>query len=121
MVSCKEEKQVTNLETGKYRATLQVNDTLNLPFNFEVVNDSTLKIFNAEEVIAVNEITYKNDSVYIQMSVFEGFIVAKINIETLNGSFVKPNLNRVMPYAAYNNDTRFDITEETTYNITGNW
>lgn len=121
MVSCKEEKQGANLETGKYRATLQVNDTLNLPFNFEVVNDSTLKIFNTEEVIAVNEITYKNDSVYIQMPVFEGFIVAKINNETLNGSFVKPNLNRVIPFAAYKNDTRFDITEETTYNITGNW
>ena len=59
--SCKETPK--SLQLGTYRATLKVNDTLDLPFNFEVTSNSSLNIFNADETIAVNDITYKNDSV----------------------------------------------------------
>ncbi|GAA4809103.1 hypothetical protein GCM10023330_14990 [Litoribaculum gwangyangense] len=121
IVSCKKEKNVAALETGIYRASLQVNDTLNLPFNFQVFSKNRLQIFNAEEVIDVNEIEYKNDSVYIQMPVFESFIMAKIEDHQLNGSFVKPDLNRVMPFKAIKNDTRFEVTDKSNTDITGNW
>ena len=121
LYSCKEETKVEKLKAGTYRAELKVNDSLNLPFNFEVISEHTLKIFNAEEVIDVNEITYKNDSVYIQIPVFEGFIVAKIEGETLSGSYVKPNLKRVMPFKAYENDSRFAMSAKTDIDITGNW
>ena len=76
LMSCNESPKF--LQKGMYRATLKVNDTLNLPFVFEVTSPSTLKIFNADEVIKVDEIQYKNDSVYIKLPVFEGFLVAKI-------------------------------------------
>ncbi|ULC58073.1 TlpA family protein disulfide reductase [Flaviramulus sp. BrNp1-15] len=122
MFSCKSEVKINKLEAGTYRAELKVNDSLNLPFNFEVISEHTLKVFNAEEVIDVNEITYKNDSVYIQTPVFEGFIVAKIEDETLSGSYVKPNLNRVMPFKADKNNSRFNVSEKSTkHNISGNW
>jgi len=52
---CKEEKNTTKLDIGTYRAELKVNDTLSLPFNFEVISDSVLKIYNAEEVIKVTD------------------------------------------------------------------
>ena len=50
-VSCKTETKTSALELGTYRATLKVNDSLDLPFNFEVISKNELHVFNAEEVI----------------------------------------------------------------------
>lgn len=120
--SCNSEKKGVKLNKGRYRAELKVNDSLNLPFNFEVVSEKELKIFNADEVIEVDDITYKNDSVYIKTPVFEGYIVAKIGDDGLSGNFVKEGLNRVMAFRAERNDTRFDVSEQISkYNISGNW
>ena len=121
MFSCIEENKSNKLETGTYRATLKVNDTLDLPFNFEVVSKNKLHIFNAEEVIEVNNITYKNDSVYIKTPVFEGYIVAKIEKEALKGSFTKPSLNRIMLFEAKKSDTRFNIFKTPSFDVSGNW
>lgn len=119
---CKKEHEVVTLKTGKYRAELKVDETLNLPFVFEVMSDNELKIFNAEEVIAVNNVKYENDSVYIQTPVFEGFIAAKIDDGALKGNFVQPELHRVVPFYAKKNDSRFEIDESgAKYNISGNW
>ncbi|GAL65770.1 peroxiredoxin family protein [Jejuia pallidilutea] len=120
--SCKEKINKNTLKNGIYRAELKVNDTLNLPFNFEVVSEHKIKIRNAEEVIEVNDITYKGDSVYIQTPVFEGFIVAKIKDSVLIGSFKKPELNRIMAFKAEKNDSRFDASDDfPKYDISGNW
>ena len=121
MFSCKEKTNTRTLEKGLYRAELKVNTSLNLPFNFEVISENKLHVFNAEEVIEVNTIEYKNDSVYIQMPVFEGFMVAKIEDECLKGRFVKPSLNRVMEFKAERGNDRFDTVEEPDSNISGNW
>ncbi|NCO64603.1 MAG: TlpA family protein disulfide reductase [Flavobacteriales bacterium] len=122
ILSCENEKiQLTN---GIYRATLKVNDTLNLPFNFEVTSPKTLKIFNADEVILVDEVVYENDSVYIKMPVFEGFLAAKIsNDNNLIGLFINKTLNRKVPFkATFENNMRFEInTEPSKLNISGNW
>jgi thiol-disulfide isomerase/thioredoxin len=109
------------LATGTFRAELKVNDSLNLPFNFEVISENKIHVFNAEEVIEVVDVEYKNDSVYINMPVFEGFIVAKTEDNNLNGSFIKPSLNRVLPFKAEKNATRFDEGLEAYFNISGNW
>ena len=88
LYSCKTETQ--DLEKGSYRAVLKVNDTLELPFNFDVLSSNTINIYNADEIIKVDEIEYKNDSVYIKLPVFEGFITAKIdNKQNLKGFFKK--------------------------------
>jgi len=121
MFSCKEKTNTKTLENGRYRAELKVNDSLNLPFNFEVISENELHVFNAEEVIEVKAIEYKNDSVYIQMPVFEGFMVAIIEDESLKGRFVKPSLNRVMEFKAEKGNDRFDAVEEPDSNISGNW
>lgn len=120
-VSCKEEVKVEKLEPGTYRSILKVNDSIDLPFNFEVIAENKLKVFNAEEVINVDDITYKNDSVYIKMPVFEGFLAAKIENELLNGQFVKSALNRVMSFKAEKKSFRFDSVNEPNSNISGNW
>lgn len=121
MFSCK--KEIKKLELGIYRATLEVNDSKELPFNFEVLSDNRLHIFNAEEVIEIDDIEYKNDSIYIKMPVFEGYIVSGISNEgRLKGSFVKESLNRIVPFhAEAQNNTRFSFSNAAHSNISGNW
>jgi len=125
MFSCKTEKKVEvkteKLTNGTYRAELQVNDTVTLPFVFEVKSDKKLDVFNAEEIIEVDEITYENDSVYIKMPVFEGYLAAKIQNEKLNGSFVKSGLNRIVPFSAEKKDGRFDVSAKARFDVSGKW
>tara|TARA_R110000868_G_scaffold227033_7_gene479989 strand:+ start:2536 stop:3018 length:483 start_codon:yes stop_codon:yes gene_type:complete len=122
LISCKPETKTSTLESGTYRATLKVSDSLNLPFNFEVISKNELHIFNAEEVIEVTDITYVNDSVYIKFPVFEGFIAAKIEKDLLKGSFIKADLNRTMAFGAEKNAERFEAYERISkFDISGNW
>ncbi|PIA81983.1 redoxin [Gaetbulibacter sp. 4G1] len=121
MFSCKQEKANNKLELGTYRAVLHVSESETLPFNFEVVSEVSLKIFNAEEVINVDDIEYKNDSVYIKMPVFEGFIEAKIKDSKLTGNFIKTSLNRIVPFAAEKKESRFDVSTNPKHDISGNW
>ncbi|WGD34198.1 TlpA disulfide reductase family protein [Olleya sp. YS] len=120
LVSCDNNK-TEFLTYGTYRAELQVNDTLQLPFIFKVKDANTLEIYNAEEVIEVDEIDYKNDSVYIKLPVFEGLIVAKIHDETLDGRFVVKEKNREQSFKASKNDSRFAVSARTDTNISGEW
>ncbi|WP_281847638.1 TlpA disulfide reductase family protein [Olleya namhaensis] len=109
------------LTFGTYRAELTVSDTEKLPFTFKVKDANTLEIYNAEEVIEVDEIQYKNDSVYIKLPVFEGQLVAKIKDQTLNGRFVVAEKGRQQAFTASKNKTRFDSNAKAETNITGNW
>ena len=120
LFSCKKETP-KRLQKGIYRATLKVQDNQELPFIFEVKNDSLLSIFNADEIITVDEITYKNDSVRIQTPVFEGYIIAKIEDTIIKGSFIKPSLDRIVPFEASKSSNRFSVKNASVTNITGNW
>ena len=82
LFSCQEQKKeeipvAKQLETGSYRASLEVQDNKVLPFVFEVTDAQHIKVFNAEEIIETNEVRYQGDSVFIKMPVFEGYIAAK--------------------------------------------
>lgn len=120
--SCENETKVQNLKNGKYKAVLDVQDNQKLPFIFEVKSPTELNIFNAEEEIEVDEIEYRNDSVFIKTPVFEGYIAATFDGDNLTGSFIKESLDRVVPfYAEYNKETRFEVNSEATQNVSGIW
>jgi len=120
LFSCKKNTPKT-LQKGTYRAVLNIQDNQELPFIFEVKNDSLLTVLNADEIIYVDEITYYKDSVRIQMPVFEGYIIAKIEDNFLKGSFIKPSLDRIVPFKATKNSVRFSSKNKASKNITGNW
>jgi len=122
IISCKKEQSNT-LKLGIWRAELQVSEREALPFNFEVTSAKSLKIFNADEVIFVDDITYVNDSVLIKMPAFDGhYISAKLTKTTLNGVFVKQNQERIVPFkATYGIKERFTIKNKPDYTISGNW
>ncbi|WP_271768152.1 peroxiredoxin family protein [Aquimarina algiphila] len=123
--SCKKDQtnKIMHLKSGPWRATLEVQDNKKLPFLMEVMEDHTLKIFNAEETINVDEVVVSGDSIAIKFPVFEGYVAAKfVDSVTISGSFIKESLDRVVPFEAkYGEQDRFDIESKEEYNITGNW
>lgn len=122
MLNCQEETRDLKLKQGIYRGVLELQDYELLPFNFEVKSDSSLVIFNAEERVELNEIAYRNDSVFIKFPVFEGVLAAKIENDDLNGVFVKELVNRIVPFSAeFNNSVRFFAENATNRNVEGVW
>jgi thiol-disulfide isomerase/thioredoxin len=127
ILSCKDEtktKELTEnrLKKGTYRAVLEVQDNEELPFNFEVVSPTELNIFNAEEIIKTNEVEYRNDSIFIIMPVFEGYIAAMFDGDNIKGSFIKESLDRIVPFSAeYNNKSRFETKSKAVQNVSGTW
>jgi len=121
-ISCKTE-HLSTLQLGIWRAELQVSEQETLPFNFEVTSAHTIKIFNADEVIFVDDIIYKNDSVMIKMPAFEGYYIkAKLNDRHLEGRFIKESPDRVVPFhAEFGTDKRFKTEGKALYRISGRW
>ncbi|GAA4277948.1 peroxiredoxin family protein [Aquimarina mytili] len=123
--SCKKDqpKEPVDFKSGPWKAVLDVQDNKQLPFLFEVMEDQTLKIFNAEETIDVDEIEIIGDSIKIKFPVFEGYVAAKfIDSMSISGSFIKESLGRVVPFEAkYGEQDRFEISSKPAANIAGNW
>ncbi len=121
-LSC--EKDVHNkLITGNYRVTLEVQDNKLLPFNFKLREDGVIEIYNAEEIIEVDEIKYFNDSIKINFPVYEGYIVGEFtNGEISNAKYVKESLDRVVPLnLTYDSSERFMDVKSTEENVNGVW
>ena len=122
IVSCLD-KPSKSLKSGAWRATLGVMDNKSLSFDFEVESENSLKIYNDNEVIDINEISYKEDSVFIKMAVFKNFIAAKlIDEETLSGNYYDPDRGRIISFEAkYGNAKRDEALEPALIDISGNW
>jgi len=122
VLSCQEET-VKTLEIGTYRGNLIAQDNQAMPFMFEVTSSTTLKIYNAEEVIEVDEITYKNDSVFIKLPFFRTELNGKFDGKNIKGQWIDADRDRYVEfYSEYGVDKRFD-DEETNkdVNVSGVW
>lgn len=103
------------LKEGIWRGVLQLNDSTQLPFNFNVkkisppVSDKFwLEIMNADERIQVDEISFSGDSVFIRMPVFDSEFRVKNYGDSLKGVWInhsRKNKN-VIPFTAKFNDYR---------------
>ncbi len=119
--SC-QENEVKTLEIGTYRGSLIAQDNQLVPFIFEVTSETTLKIFNAEEVIEVDEIEYKNDSIFIKLPYFETVIAAKLDGNNFQGQWIEEDRDRsVAIYAVYDVKNRFDEPESSNIDVSGVW
>lgn len=119
ILSCTKESKKLNLDT--YRVTLEVQDNRELPFILKLVDENKAEIYNAEEVIEVDEITYRNDSIYIKAPVFEGYIAAKISENGFKGQFIKESLDRYVPIKATVDSIRFKTGRFPSENLEGIW
>ena len=119
----------SNLRTGAWRGLLKLNDSTQLPFNFEVKYDLdiySVVFSNAEEKIIANEIAIKGDSVFIKMPVFDSEFKCKNYGDSLKGVWINHarKEKNVLPFTAYyGNKNRFIIKTWTNYEpvVTGKW
>lgn len=122
--SCKQSEEAV-LNEGVWRGTMQVMDNQELPFNFTIEkeeNGYVMEVFNADEIVIIDEISMMADSIYIKMPVFEGYIAGTFKKNSITGSFIKESLDRVVPFSAvYGDTTRFKSNAPETMNISGIW
>jgi thiol-disulfide isomerase/thioredoxin len=119
--SC-QENEVKTLEIGTYRGSLIAQDNQLVPFIFEVTSETTLKIFNADEVIEVDEIKYKNDSLFIKLPYFETVIAAKLDGNNFQGRWIEEDRDRsVAIYAEYDIKKRFEDSQSSNIDVSGVW
>lgn len=123
--SCKKDKKVA-ISEGIWLAELEVMDNEILPFNFELSKSASgkyqMEIYNASEVIHVDEIEISNDSIIIKTPVFEGYIAGTFTDKSIKGQFIKESLDRIVPFeAVYGEADRFKINNSSIENISGVW
>jgi thiol-disulfide isomerase/thioredoxin len=105
----------SNLKTGIWRGVLKLNDTTELPFNFEVKNTSdktTLEIINGDERIKVTEIISSKDSVFIKMPVFDSEFLCVLKDDSLKGiwfNHARKEKNKIPFFAKRNESQRFNV------------
>jgi len=123
--SCTEEKNDA-LENGIWLAELTAMDNVILPFNFKLTktkDDSyELEMYNAEEVILVDEIEIIKDSITIKFPVFEGYLAGKFTKNSIEGEFIKESLDRIVPFkATYGISERFRQSNPSKKEVSGIW
>ena len=101
-----------------------MQDTLSLPFNFEV-RGQTATIINAEERIDATISQMKSDSILIRLPDFDAELHVKQTQDVLTGEFfnLSRNEKNIIPFlGTVNTGYRFsDKPEKTTLDISGRW
>jgi thiol-disulfide isomerase/thioredoxin len=125
ILSCDNSK-VPVLSEGMWVGELEVQDKEVLPFNFELKRDDSgqlfIEIHNAAEVIKVEEVSLKNDSIVIRTPVFEGYIAGKFTETSIQGEFIKESLDRIVPFKAiYGKKERFSVKNKPQRDVSGIW
>ncbi len=105
----------TELKSGVWRGVIDVQGN-ELPFNFDVFKDSTgklnINIINAREKLLLDEVSFANDSITINLHIFDSQLKAKVENDSLKGFFIKNyEKNYKLPFkAAYNQSFRFNTS-----------
>lgn len=127
LVGCKENKTTKNLAEDNWLVALHVMDKQVLPFNLKVGKSVEgkyiMEIRNAEEVIQVDEVEIKGDSIFMYTPVFEGYLAGRFTETTIEGEFIKESLDRIVPFTAVHGvEDRFEVNNrENNENVTGIW
>jgi len=111
--SCDKQKPENNLKTGTWRGEVVAQEN-KIPFNFEVIKNKDnykINLINGDEVLPIDEVEVKNDSLFFNMHIFDVSVKAKIENNTLTGSYNKIYAdNYILPFrAVYGKNDRFDI------------
>ena len=125
LISC--DKASKNLlSEGIWRAELEVMDDEILPFNFKVIKNKAhtyqLEVYNADEIIVVDEVEISNDSIKIKLPVYEGYLSGRFTKNSIEGQFIKESLDRIVPFkATYGLEERFNTNAKAVENVSGIW
>ncbi|RCH55007.1 TlpA family protein disulfide reductase [Mucilaginibacter hurinus] len=113
---------------GIWRGTLKTSSGHDIPFNFDVSDSAgrqLITIFNATERFKVNDITYRGDSVFIQMPLYGNEFRLKKTSGGLTGKWIKLTSAgyRAMDFSATPNTAWrfFKVSQTAVHNISGRW
>lgn len=125
IASCKKQEN-TGLAEGDWLATMEVSEGQSLPFNFTLTMDAdgkySMKMYNAEEVVTVDEFSFNGDSINIRMPIFEGHISGTYTENEIIGEFIEESKDRRVPFRAVQGPSeRFEVKESAKVNISGIW
>lgn len=125
ITSCKKE-ETKSLSLGNWLGEIEVSEGQILPFTFKLSKNEDggylMKMFNAEEVVTVDEFSFDGDSIDIRMPIFEGHIVGTYTENEINGNFIEEGKERSVPFhAIYGPSERFDVKDDALVNISGIW
>lgn len=121
------ETELTNDPSmGIWRATISLNDSVDLPFNFELSKqEGTYQVVfhNADERLKASEVKDLGDSLRIQMPVFATYLKVAKGSEEMHGEFINPDAeNYRLPLHAMHGDTsRFIIVNEKCCDVNKKW
>lgn len=125
MVSLFSCQSTPELKTGTWRGVVAIQGS-ELPFTFEITktgDNYNAYLINVTEKILLDEISFRDDSVYMTLHIFDADLRAKINGNTLSGTFYKKYAPEVsMPFTAtYGENYRFvkNTTEPVSPDFTG--
>ncbi len=114
LFSC--QTKTPELKTGTWRGVILLQGQ-ELPFTFDIEKEgNSYKAYlkNVSEKILLDEISFRNDSVFMQLHVFDADLRASISGNTLSGTFYKNYAPEVsLPFSAtFGEDFRFVKNEE---------
>jgi thiol-disulfide isomerase/thioredoxin len=119
-VSC--DTAVQHPRHGPWRAVLDLGNDKELPFLLDFTEDRLFVFHNAEEDIISEPVIIRGDSIIIEHPVFEGVMKGVFTHENISGSFIKPSLNRVVPFQmTYGSNNRFEVSSKPNRDVSGNW
>jgi len=123
--SCKKEEKI-QLMTGDWLAKIEVSESQKLPFEFTLSQNEDggyeMKAYNAEEVVTIDEFTFKGDSINIRMPIFEGHISGTYTPNQITGEFIEESKERRVPFTAtHGTNERFKVKADAAVNISGIW
>ncbi|MDC8004910.1 TlpA disulfide reductase family protein [Aureisphaera galaxeae] len=120
LFSCNKEPVKPKL--GPWRVVLEVQDGKELPFMIDWKEDLHWVVSNADERIDITDIQVNGDSITIAHPVFEGVFKGVFTADKVTGSFIKPSLDRVVPFEMVHGDApRFIVGQVSDQNVSGNW
>ena len=112
------------LPSGSWHGGLKLNDTLELPVIF-TYETNKISIINGEEKISVDEITYKADSIFFRMPIFDAEFRCRFSGESMTGFFynhARKNKNLIPFHAEHFSSIRTtDISKIPSLNISGRY
>lgn len=110
---------------GKWHGRLKVMDERELPFGFSFYKRDgsyLIEVYNAGEVLQIDEIRIQQDSIYIYMPVFEEYIAATFNENEMQGTLINESRNRRVPFeATYGDHPRFPTLKGASVDVSGEW
>ena len=123
-MACDNEKAKNELKTGIWRGTIIAQEN-KIPFNFEVLktkNNYSINLINGDEVLPMDEVKIKDDSLFFNMHIFDASVKAKIENNALTGSYTKNFADDyILPFkAVHGKKNRFDNLKSSN-NFDGTW